>query len=52
MKIKNMLSTRQVIIKYLSSYMNPYLLQIKKINVETIKVKRRKQKRRRVKSHN
>lgn len=52
MKIKNMLSTRQVIIEYLSSYTNPYLLQIMKINVEAMKVKRGKQKRRRIKSHN
>lgn len=41
-----MLGTRPVIIEHLSSYVNICLLQIKKINGEGIKVKRRKQKRR------
>lgn len=49
MKIKNMLGTRQGIIEHLSSYMNPCLLQIKKINGEPIEVKRGKQKRSRIK---
>lgn len=47
MTIKNMLGTRTVIIEDLSSYMNTCLLQIKKTNGKGIKVKRRKDQRKR-----